>query len=164
MTRLAATAVLCIGCGYPELPSLVDSGSTTTDIHGVGTVHAMTDTAMTDRPRDFSTHFALFSITPEGGGFKHRTGTGTAAGTFDVPVGSAAASWYLGDTIDGGAQFLVVGNAMMPDFSYTALGRTDTAFPASATYVTVNASGLDPWQSADDLEILSSNAGSLWFS
>jgi hypothetical protein len=137
----------------------IDALAPAMDIHGVGTVHFVTDTGVVDKPRDFS--FVQFtSITPDGAHFDRRVGT-SALGTFTVGVGQDAPSWDLGITFAGQGPFYVVGNSTAPDLSAFALGRSDAVQAPFSTLVTVNATGLAPWQATDDLEIVASNANAI---
>jgi hypothetical protein len=129
-------------------------------VHGTGTIHWVGDSGTVDRPFDLSRQ-AFTSVTPTASGFERRLGIGSADGTFDVPVGLAAPSWLLGFNGTGRPPTFLVGNSLHPDLSFFVLGRPDRRFPVQATSLTINATGLEPWQLADELGILSSNAGAL---
>lgn len=132
----------------------------TMTVHGTGTIHWVGDTATIDRPFDLS-RLLFTSFTPTATGFERRTGTGSADGTFDVPVGLAAPSWQLGFNSPGQPPIFLVGDSLHPDLSFFLLGRPDRRFPAQPTSLTISATGLDPWRLPDELGILSSNAGAL---
>jgi len=141
----------------PDAPP--DAPATMT-VHGTGTIHWVGDRGAIDRPFDLS-RLLFASFTPTASGFERRTGTGAADGTFDVPVGLGAPSWQLGFNSAGRPPQFLVGNALHPDLSFFLIGRPDRRFPVQPTSLTISATGLDPWQPADELGILSSNAGAL---
>jgi hypothetical protein len=177
-----AAAVIAIGCskdGPPVtspdggVPPVVDApeadappspdappAPTAMTVRGTGTVHWVGDTGTIDRPFNLS-RFMFTSFTPTANGFEQRSGTGSADGSFDVPVGLAAPSWQLGFNATGQPPTFLDGNSLRPDLSFFLLGRPDRRFPAQPTSLTINATGLAPWQLADDLGIVSSNAGAL---
>jgi hypothetical protein len=179
-TALAA-AVIAIGCSKDGPPAnlpdggvdapLIDAPSVdappdapdppaTMIVRGAGTIHWVGDSGTIDRPFDLS-RMTFTSFTPTASGFERRTGAGSADGTFEVPVGLAAPSWQLGFNAIAQPPRFLVGNSLRPDLSFFVLGRPDRRFPAQPTSLTINATGLDPWQLANDLGILSSNAGAL---
>jgi len=143
----------------PEADAPPDAPATMI-VHGTGTLHWIGDRETVDRPFDLS-RMTFTSFTPTASGFERRTGTGSADGTFEVPVGLGAPSWQLGFNATGQPPRFLVGNALRPDLSTFLLGRPDRRFPAQPTSLTINATGLAPWQLAHELGILSSNAGAL---
>jgi hypothetical protein len=174
-----AVAVITIGCNHEAPITLPDGGAdaavvdapvvevdappdtpATMTVHGTGTTHWVGDSATIDRPFDLS-RLMFTSFTPTASGFERRTGTGSADGTFDLPVGLGASSWQLGFNASGQPPTFLVGNSLHPDLSGFVVGRPDRRFPTQPTSLTLHATGLEPWQLSDDLGILSSNAGAL---
>jgi hypothetical protein len=170
--------LIAVGCGgggggtsTPDAGSIPDGSGPgpdatppSMDVHGAATLHFVTDTGVTDAPRDFSS--AVFSsYTPDGDGFDLRSGVGAADGTFTVPVGEGASTWDLGFVpFSGIAPEYLVGGTLTYDFSSYVLGRLDREFPMASTPVVIEAAGLAPWGALDDLEIFVSNAGAIVFS
>ena len=159
------------GCEEDLLPEIPDAALPMA-IHGTATEHDITDTGVVDRADDLSA-MQFISITPTKSGFEHHVGIGSTDGTFVVPVGFGASTWDLGATVNAfdsggvigsGPPTFLVGSTTSPDFSRFHLGRGDASLPKNTTTVTVNASGLNSWQTNDDLEIMASNAGAIIFS
>jgi hypothetical protein len=184
MTELAVLATVAIGCNGsnkpPDVPpdaAAVDAATTvdapevvdaalpdaptTMLVRGIATLHHVTDIGEVDRPEDLSVvQFA--SYTPTASGFERRTGEGAADGTFAVPVGISAPAWQLEIRFNPrGPRVFFAGSAPRLDLSLFDLGRPDRRFPVRPTTVTINATGLSPWQLADEIGIMSPNAGAL---
>jgi hypothetical protein len=164
----AATADAAPTVDAPEIvdaPEVVDApmadAPTTMVVRGTATHHFVTDIGEVDRPEDFSA--ATFaSFTPTASGFERRTGGGAADGTFAVPVGIGATAWQLEVLFDPrGPRVFFVSSADRLDLSSFVLGRPDRRFPSLPTTVTINATGLSPWQLSDLIGIVSPNVGAL---
>jgi hypothetical protein len=181
MAALATVAIACSGTNKPpeappdaavvdaaptvDAPEVVDAPTvdapTTMVVGGTGTLHYVTDTGEVDRPEDFSA-VPFTSFTPTPGGFERRTGAGAADGTFTVPVGIGAPAWQLEILFNPrGPRVFFVSSAARLDLSSFVLGRPDRRFPSLPTTVTINATGLSPWQLPDQIGIVSANAGAL---
>jgi hypothetical protein len=184
LTELAVLATVAIGCSGsnkpPEVPpdaAVVDAAMTvdapevvdapmadaptTMLVRGTATLHHVTDIGEIDRPEDLSA-VTFASFTPTASGFERRTGGGAADGTFAVPVGIGVPAWQLEVVFDPrGPRVFFVGSAARLDLSLFLLGRPDRRFPSLPTTVTINATGLSPWQLADQIGIMSPNAGAL---
>ncbi len=110
-------------------------------------------------PEDL-TGFAISAIIPDGnGGARTIDGVGNANGTFtieNVPRGF----YYLKF---GTSYFYVEGDAI--DFGYVELGRENGVAPQSpaTTTMTVNATGLAPWQAGDTIQAFAPDANAWWF-
>ena len=169
---IAFAAVWACGGGGGNTPpdavgidghALADATPTTMIINGSGTGHYVTDTTVQDATVDFS-RATVTSYTLAGSGFDVQTGSGTSAGTFSVPVDEGATEWDLRIGFGPNAPIHLIGNSTAPDLSSYLLGRKDQAYPTMSTPVTLSATGLAAWGTDDDLEMFSSNAGSIVFS
>jgi hypothetical protein len=148
-----------------DAPEVIDApipdAPTTRVVRGTATLHHVTDLGDVDAPEDLST-VPFASFTPTASGFERRAGAGAADGTFAVPVGIDALAWQLEIQLNRGQpRFFLASSAAQLDLSSFVFGRPDTRFPSQPTTVTVNATGLSPWQMADEIGIMSANAGAL---
>jgi hypothetical protein len=148
-----------------DAPEVVDApivdAPTTMVVRGTATLHHVTDVGDVDVPEDLSA-VPFASFTPTSSGFERRAGEGNADGTFAVPVGIGAPAWQLEIQFNRGAPgFFLVSSAPRVDLSLFVFGRPDGRFPLQRTAVTINATGLSPWQGADEIGIVSLNAGAL---
>lgn len=162
VTTLALLEVaLAIGCSSDPRNSPPDmEPAQTMTLYGVATTHSVSDSGVTDAPSDLSSvHFSSFSSAS--GALERHDGTGTANGTFTVPVEPGATDWQLGYQFGTGTPEFVVSHAISPDFSLFQWGRADRALPTLQTNVTLTLTGLTAWQTTDSLQLMSSNVGAV---
>jgi hypothetical protein len=184
---VAVVATVATGCGGSDKPPNTPPDATTADatetpttddaatmidapapdapvtmiVSATETLHYVTDTGIVDRSEDL-TGVTFASFTPTASGFERRTVQGTVDGTFALPVGIGAPAWLLEFGADQRLdRIFVASSAAHIDLSPVLLGRPDRRFPSLPTAVTINVTGLAPWQLSDELGVLSSNAGAL---
>ncbi len=103
-----------------------------------------------------------------GSGFDIQTGVySSTQGTFTVPVVQGDSTYAVGILFGsagaGAIPIYVVGDGTSPDFSQTAWRTPDITVPMSVTNTTLNISGLNPWGTLDDLEIMDPSNGAVFF-
>jgi hypothetical protein len=184
---VAAVATFAIGCGSSsdrpadagaadaatpvdgatpiDAPAVIDApmgdAPAAMIVRGTAKFHHVTDTGIVDSLQDLSS-VIYASFTPIAGGFERRAAVGDVDGTFAVPVGFGVPSWQLELGVGQGfPRAFLVSSEPQIDVSAIQLGRPDRQFPSVETPVTINATGLVPWQLTHEIGILSSNAGAL---
>ncbi|NVB80399.1 MAG: hypothetical protein HOV81_18550 [Kofleriaceae bacterium] len=131
-------------------------------VHGTGTLFGITSTGIVAQPMDLSANtFATYARSH--GETVREVGTGTAEGTFTVPVAAGARTWDLVTNV-GGITTVAVGNAREPDVDQYQLGRLDTTLASAGTDVALEVTGLRPWAEGDTTQIVVGNNGAVVFS
>jgi len=146
------------------------SGLCSRTVTGTRILSYWPDSGRTDVVPDNSTVVPVAYAPDGGGGWVVRTGSFGPLGTFSisgVPPGSYILDVQLSVVggAAGAAHQMVVTSAGSVDLGWDILGRADQAYAASATQVTYQVSGLEPWTAntgtpgvGDYLQVTSSNA------
>jgi hypothetical protein len=143
----------------PSQPVVVFMAPPPTGVTGTRAIHHVTDYGVVDRPVDLS-GVIIGAYVPGDGGYAYYAGTGTDAGTFQIP--GVPAGPYL---LRFGASYVATASRTV-DLSSASLGRPDTVPAGSGTRLHVQLTGLTPWTPnwpgttwAGSLHLSSSNAG-----
>ncbi len=117
-------------------------------------IHWVTKNGIVDVPADLSAvTFEALVPRANDSGFDVYPGMGYREGTFTIP------------DVPAGTYYLHVGNshtvtaARFVDLSYYRTGRPDGEVAGEGTILNFNLSNLNDWQSTDELQLISSNAG-----
>ena len=103
-------------------------------------------------PEDMS-QFPPVAFAPDGnGGFTTLQGTGSADGTFSVAGVPGGSYWLQFD-----AQTFICTSSSSVDIGYDGNGRADTAWPSAPTFLDLDLTGLNPWQSGDRQQVYVAN-------
>ena len=126
-------------------------------ITGTRILNALTDAGDVPRPDNISSWApgTLAAICPDGaGGFTTLQGSGLADGTFTIPGVSSKYYWFK-----SGTNYFWTDTSTM-DLGYDQGGRADAVAASSAsTTLAFTMTGMNPWQSTDDLQWTVSNTG-----
>lgn len=124
-------------------------------IRGTRIVSSVTDSGVVDNPDD-TTAFPISAIYSDYSGTYHQAqGNGSTAGTFTIPAVPTGYYW-----LQHGQKNYFYTSTSNIDTGYSWLGRNDVAYSNAGTYLSLNLTGLNAWQSSDRLEWFVSNAGS----
>lgn len=126
-------------------------------ISGTRIINTVTDAGDVPKPDDISMWVAgsLAALVPDGsGGFNTINGSGLADGTFTIPNVPAGYYWFK-----SGTNYLWTNTSTM-DLGYDKGGRMDAVLAGNAsTQLAFTMTGLNAWQSGDDLQWTVSNNG-----
>ena len=156
MTLRWIVVVLAAGCEKDLLAELPPDAAVTMNVHGTVAINYSTDSGDVVVPVDLTTA-GIETFAPDGS--EERVPTSKIVGSFDIPVDANAARWDLCYAQFGDSTICLVGDAPMPIFKNRIIGRPDQHVPTMTTPVTVNATGLMPWQTTDDLLLFSTSVG-----
>lgn len=121
--------------------------------------HILADGSIVITPVDLSgVTVGAWVPTPDGLNYNWRPGAGQTNGTFLIP--SVESTPYL---LQFGSSYLWVTSRTL-DLSGAALGRPDAQRVPDGTQLSLQLSGLSPWQPADDVQLHAGNAGLGYFS
>ena len=116
----------------------------------------------TPTPVDLSSA-ALSAQTVDGSGnVTSYPGTGSSDGTFTIP-GVPVGNYDLVLALGSGFAEHFLESSSIVDLGQDEVGRADVVGAATATSITVNATGLDAWADTDELEAHSYGANTFWF-
>lgn len=147
-----------------DVSSVADEvhGCGPSEIHGSGTRFGVTSHGIESAPIDLSS--ASFSTYSSSHGHLVRNdGAGTANGTFTVPIEPNAHRWDLVANLFG-VPVIAVGNARRPTLDMHQLGRLDAVAATAETDVTLEVTGLAPWDANATTEVTVGNNGTIVFS
>jgi hypothetical protein len=147
-----AGVALCVGCASPgNGPTLAVTGST----------QYVTDNGIVTVPRDFTgSTFTVVDPTVDSSQWYSKTG---GPEPVDVRLPAGADQWVVqwqGSGATAPEYFAGTGGTL--DLSYVGLGRPDAVFTSNAM-VMLDATGLAPWASGDQIEVVNSSAGAVEF-
>src|SRR5262249_14815411 len=134
------------------------SGGMVADLSGTAIVNYVTDSGETQRPEDLS----VATIQAVGLDVNQMpqtiTGSGDATGHFMI------AQVPDGFFVQAGSVFSQVRSMRTLDLGSDQLGRPDVTFPTmTGTDLVLDMQGMTPWAAGDDLQLVSSNSGTVVF-
>ncbi len=125
-----------------------------------GSTQFVTNTGVVSVPIDFTgATFTAVDSTVDSSQWYSKTVS--ASGPFDLLLPADADHWLVKWGVDGSAYaeyFAGTGGTL--DLSYVQLGRPDAVF-TSTTNVALDATGLAPWASGDQIEVVNASAGAV---
>ena len=142
------------------LDAAPDAPIQTASIFGTATFTAISDTG-SDVGEYLPQFVTITSFSLAGSSFVEETGA-YAHAAFDVPVVAGDTTYDIGLQLTNGLPVYIVGGSTTPAFDTFQFGRFGT-FATQPTPVDVTLTGLLPWGAADNIEIMSTNSGSVFY-
>jgi hypothetical protein len=159
-----ALALLLSACGSSS-PKSPDAGVDappdmspdvpTRTVTGHYILHLVSPSGDADVPIDLSHATVEVMVPPD---FTPIVGTGSADGTFSVPNVPVGEYYFVAGT------HYYVTSADTLDLDTWAVGRSTAEFATQPTNVTLDLTGMDPWQAGDQIQMYSPQSGTLAYS